>query len=62
MIKKFIDESENTYVFTEADGKLIMWLNGKSEYTLIEIVGFPETLEDVYQLCRLDIWYPMEQI
>ena len=62
MIKKFIDESENTYVFIEAEGKLIMWLNGKSEYTLTEIAGFPETLEDVYQLCRLNIWYPMEQI
>lgn len=62
MIKKFVDESENTYVFIEADGKLIMWLNGKAEYTLIEIAGFPETIEEAYQVSSLNIWYPMEQI
>jgi hypothetical protein len=63
MIKKFIDqEQENTFVFIESEERLIMWLNGKCEYTLTEIESIPETIEEAYRISGLNIWYPMEEI
>jgi len=61
MIKKFIDE-DNTFVFIESDERLIMWLNGKCEYTFIELQSMPETLEEAYKISGINFWYPIEEI
>lgn len=60
-MKKFID-NDNTFVFIESEGKLIMWLNGESQYTFTEIEKLPETIEDAYRISGLNIWYSMEEI
>jgi hypothetical protein len=63
MIKKFIDqEQENTFVFIESGERLIMWINGKCEYTFTEMQSIPATLEEAYRVSGLNIWYPMEEI
>ena len=61
MINKFYDEN-NTFVFVEAEDKLIMWLNGKCEYTFIEITDIPSDINEAYRISGLDIWYPMQEI
>jgi hypothetical protein len=62
MIKKFVDENENIFVFMEVEDRIVMWINDKCEYTFKEIVSLPETLEDAYRISSLNIWYPMNEI
>lgn len=62
MIKKFIDEYDNIYVFVESEERLIMWLNGKCEYTFTEIVNIPQTLQEARKASTLNVWYPIEEI
>ena len=62
MINKFYDE-DNTFVFVETEDKLIMWLNGKCEYTFIEMAdNIPSNIDEAYWISGLDIWYPMQEI
>lgn len=61
MIRKFCDE-DNTFIFIESEEKLIMWLNGKCEYTFLNIENTPLSLEDSYHISGLDIWYPIKNI
>ena len=62
MINKFYDE-DNTFVFVETEEKLIMWLNGKCEYTFIEMAdNIPSNIDEAYWISGLDIWYPMKEI
>lgn len=62
MIKKFVDEFENTYVFIEEDDKLIKWLNGNCEYTFTEIASMPKTIKEADEINSLNIWYPINEI
>ena len=54
MINKFYDE-DNTFVFIKSEDKLIMWLNGKCEYTFIELVYMPSNINEAYELSGLNI-------
>ena len=61
MINKFYDE-DNTFVFVKSEDKLIMWLNGKCEYTFIEIADIPSNINEAYNISGLNIWYSMQEI
>ena len=40
-----------------------MWLNGKCEYTFIEMAdNIPSNIDEAYWISGLDIWYPMKEI
>lgn len=62
MIKKFIDEDGNTYIFIESDNRIILWLNGNCEYTVNTIISMPENLQDARRSSSLNIWYPINDI
>jgi hypothetical protein len=64
MIKKFVDEYQNTFVFikVESEGILMMWLNGVCQYTFTLIEDIPKTLEEANRISGLNIWYPMDSI
>ena len=61
MINKFSDK-DNSFVFIKSEDKLIMWLNGKTEYTFIGIVDMPSNINEAYEISGLNIWYPMQEI
>ena len=61
MINKFSD-TDNSFVFIKSEDKLIMWLNGKTEYTFIELVYMPSNINEAYEISGLNIWYPMQEI
>ena len=62
MVKKFVDEFNNTYVFIQAGDYLVCVLNGKAEYTVTSIATLPDSLDEARKIYSLDIWYPINEI